>query len=552
MTLLQKLLIGVVLTISAAMAGWTTYSRQGVEMQVALPAQVLGKTEAPASAEAPPPPAEPKTEAAPPVAPDVAQVKPDETKPAEVKPVEPKAAEVKPTETKPAEPKSAELKVVPPSREAVQYSYAPIVKKTSPAVVNVYVRSRVQTFNSPFADDPWFRRFFGRGYGEPSERVLSSLGSGVIVSGDGLVVTNTHVVKARGDTEIRVSLTDKREYDAKVIAQDDKTDIAVLKIEGGDGTFPFLDFEDSDSLEVGDLVLAIGNPFGVGQTVTSGIVSALSRSEVGASDSQVFVQTDAAINPGNSGGALVDMSGRLVGINTMIYSQSGGSVGIGFAIPSNLVKVYAESAATGRKVERPWIGAKLEAVSREIAEGLGLDRVAGAVVTRVSNGGPADKADLQPGDVITKVDGVEVVDARSVFYRLTTKGIGQTATLSVLRTGKAVEVKLPLQGSPKAGENDIKNLSGPHPLDGARVTNILPGMADEMNLDGTDGVAIVSIRNGSVAQSLGFRNGDILVSLQGKPVTSVDELDGVLNERQPVWQVAVRRGGRLLQLQVPG
>ena len=246
----------------------------------------------------------------------------------------------------------AQQKAPPPSREAAQYSYAPIVRKAAPAVVNVYVRSRVQAFNSPFADDPIFRRFFGEQFGEPSERVMSSLGSGVIVSAEGLVVTNTHVVKARGQTEIRVALSDKREFDAKVIAQDDKTDIAVLKLENGDGKFPFLEFEDSDSLEVGDLVLAIGNPFGVGQTVTIGIISALARSDVGVSDAQVFIQTDAAINPGNSGGALVDMNGRLVGINTMIFSKSGGSVGIGFAIPSNLVKVYAESALSGRTPAR--------------------------------------------------------------------------------------------------------------------------------------------------------------------------------------------------------
>ncbi len=283
----------------------------------------------------------------------------------------------------------AEEKLPPPSREAAQYSFAPIVRKAAPAVVNVYVRTRVQTFNSPFANDPFFRRFFGESFGQPSERIMSSLGSGVIINPEGLVVTNTHVIKGRGETEVRVALSDKREFDAKVIAQDDKADIAVLKIDDGDGRFPYLQFDDSDSLEVGDLVLAIGNPFGVGQTVTSGIVSALQRSEVAQSDQQVFIQTDAAINPGNSGGALVDMAGRLVGINTMIYSQSGGSVGIGFAIPSNLVRIYAESAANGRKVERPWIGAKLEAMSREIAQGLGLNRIAGAVVTRLYDKGPA-------------------------------------------------------------------------------------------------------------------------------------------------------------------
>jgi Do/DeqQ family serine protease len=447
---------------------------------------------------------------------------------------------------------TAQQKEPPPSREAAQYSFAPIVRKAAPAVVNVYVRSRVQTFNSPFAEDPFFRRFFGENFGPPSERVMSSLGSGVIVSADGLIVTNTHVVKSRGETEVRIALSDKREFDAKVIAQDDKTDIAVLKIEGGDGRFPTLDFEDSDSLEVGDMVLAIGNPFGVGQTVTSGIVSALSRSEISRSDSQVFIQTDAAINPGNSGGALVDMSGRLVGINTMIFSKTGGSVGIGFAIPSNLVKVYAESAATGRKVERPWLGAKIEAVTREVAEGLGLVRVAGAVVTRLSDKGPAATAGLQPGDVITSVDGVEVTDARSVFYRLTTKGVGQSANLSVTRKGKPLDVSIALVAAPAGGKDDIRNLSGNHPLDGARVSNILPALADEMNLDQTDGVVIVSVRNGSAAQSLGFKPGDIVVAISGVDVANVAAVESALAKRQRLWQVSVKRGERVLQLQVPG
>ena len=446
----------------------------------------------------------------------------------------------------------AQQKAPPPSREAAQYSYAPIVRKAAPAVVNVYVRSRVQAFNSPFADDPIFRRFFGEQFGEPSERVMSSLGSGVIVSAEGLVVTNTHVVKARGETEIRVALSDKREFDAKVIAQDDKTDIAVLKLENGDGKFPFLEFEDSDSLEVGDLVLAIGNPFGVGQTVTIGIISALARSDVGVSDAQVFIQTDAAINPGNSGGALVDMNGRLVGINTMIFSKSGGSVGIGFAIPSNLVKVYAESALSGRKVERPWLGAKLEPVTREIAEGLGLTRIAGAVVTRLSDKGPAANAGIEPGDVIMRVDGVEVTDARAVYYRLTTKGVGQTVKLSVIRKSKPLDIDIGLVAPPAAGKDDIKNLSGQHPLDGARVSNILPALADEMGLDQTDGVVVLSISNGSIAQNLGFRAGDIIVEIAGAPIANVAELEKAVSGRKRLWQVSVKRGERLLQLQVPG
>jgi Do/DeqQ family serine protease len=453
---------------------------------------------------------------------------------------------------RPATVTHAEEKQPPPSREAIQYSYAPIVRKVAPAVVNVYVRTHVQTYDSPFGNDPWFRRFFGGAFGQPSDRVMSSLGSGVIVNPDGLIVTNNHVVKGRGETEIRVALSDKREFDAKVIAQDEKADIAVLKIEGGDGHFPYLQFDDSDSLEVGDLVLAIGNPFGVGQTVTSGIVSALSRSEMAESDSQVFIQTDAAINPGNSGGALVDMSGRLVGINTMIYSQSGGSVGIGFAIPSNLVRVYAESAAAGRKVERPWIGAKLEAMSHEVAEGLGLNRVAGAVVTRLYDKGPAANAGLEAGDVITHVDGVEVADARAVYYRLATKGIGQTARLTVIRKNQPVDVSLPLVAAPKPGKDDARNLSGNNPLDGARVSNILPSIADELNIDETEGVVITSVRNDSAAQSLGFQPGDIVVSISGKRINTVIDAEQAVAARQRTWQISVKRGNRVLQLQVPG
>jgi Do/DeqQ family serine protease len=449
-------------------------------------------------------------------------------------------------------PAGAQKREVPPSREVAQYSFSPIVRKAAPAVVNVYVRRRVQTFNSPFANDPFFRQFFGEQFGRPSERVQSSLGSGVIVSADGVVVTNTHVVKGRGETEIRVALADKREFDAKVVSQDDKTDIAILKLENGDTRFPTIDLEDSDTLEVGDMVLAIGNPFGVGQTVTSGIVSALARSEIGQSDQQVFIQTDAAINPGNSGGALVDMSGKLVGINTLIFSQSGGSQGIGFAIPSNLVRLYVDGAAQGRKVERPWLGARLESVTREIAEGLGLDRIAGAVVARVSDRGPAAAAGLEAGDVIMHVDGFEVTDPRGVQYRLTTRGIGNSAKLDVIRKGRPVTVEIKLQTAPTPGRDDVRNLAGQHPLDGARVSNILPGVADEMGLDEAEGVVILSVRNGSVAARLGFQPGDVIVEIGNNKIASVTDLEGAVGTRQRVWRLSVQRGDKVLQLQVPG
>lgn len=447
---------------------------------------------------------------------------------------------------------TAQRREVPPSREVVQYSFSPIVRKAAPAVVNVYVQRRVQTFNSPFANDPFFRQFFGDQFGQPSERIQSSLGSGVIVSPDGVIVTNTHVVKGRGETEIRVALSDKREFDAKVLMQDEKTDIAILKIENGSESFPTIELEDSDNLEVGDLVLAIGNPFGVGQTVTSGIISALARTEVGQSDQQVFIQTDAAINPGNSGGALVDVEGRLVGINTMIFSQSGGSVGIGFAIPSNLVRLYVESARQGRKVERPWFGARLEAVTRETAAGLGLDRVSGALVARVSEKGPAAAAGLEPGDVIEKVDGFEVTDAKSALYRLTTRGVGNTAEVTVVRKGRRLTLSLPLEAPPQPGRNDVRNLSGRHPLDGARVSNILPGLADELGLDDQQGVVVLSVRPSSAASRMGFRNGDIVLEVQRKPISSIADLEAALEGTPRFWTIDVRRGEQVLQLRVKG
>jgi Do/DeqQ family serine protease len=448
----------------------------------------------------------------------------------------------------------AQDREVPLTREALQYSYAPIVKKATPAVVNVYVRSRVRTQVSPFANDPFFQRFFGGrgGFGLPQERIQSSLGSGVIISADGVIVTNTHVVKGGTDTQIRVALSDKREFDARIVAQDERTDLAVLKIEKGGKDFPFLQFADSDKIEVGDVVLAIGNPFGVGQTVTSGIISALARTEMAQAETQVFLQTDAAINPGNSGGALVDMSGRLVGINTMIFSQSGGSVGIGFAIPSNLVRLYTDNALAGRKIERPWLGGQLETVTRDKAALLKLDRVSGALVVRLTENGPAAKAGMQLGDVITRVDGFEVGDSHSVLYRLTTRGVGNDSRIELIRNGKVVLVEVPLLPAPKPGKDDIRNLSGNHPFDGARVSNIIPSVADELNLDETDGVVIVAVRSGGVAARLDFQPGDIIVQINNDKVTDVIALDQLTRTPQRMWSVTIKRAGRLMKLQMSG
>jgi Do/DeqQ family serine protease len=438
---------------------------------------------------------------------------------------------------------AAQQKAPPPSREAAQYSFAPIVKKAAPAVVNVYVK-RLQG-SQAYPDE--FRRFFGERFGMPQ----TTLGSGVIVSADGVVVTNAHVLKVAGTAEISLVLADRREFNAKVLLQDEKSDLAVLRIDGGTGPFPFLEFADSDTIEVGDMVLAIGNPFGVGQTVTSGIISALGRTRVTRSDAQAFIQTDAAINPGNSGGALIDMTGRVVGINTAIYSRTGGSLGIGFAIPSNLVKLVVESALTGRKLERPWLGARLDQVTREIAEDLKLPRVAGAVVVRLYEKGPAAEAGLMAGDVIVAVDGKDVDDARAVLYRLTTRGIGNRAQLDIVRKGRRMRVELALRTAPSAGI-DARDLSGAHPFDGAKAANVLPGMAEELGVEDEKGVVLVSVRPRSTAARLGFQAGDVVVQVGRERITNVAQLEGILRQRQRSWFVIVRRGNRMLQLQWAG
>jgi S1-C subfamily serine protease len=246
------------------------------------------------------------------------------------------------------------------------------------------------------------------------------------------------------------------------------------------------------------------------------------------------------------------MNGKLVGINTMIFSQSGGSVGIGFAIPSNLVRFYADNAVAGRKVERPWLGAQMETVTREMASTLGLERVSGAVITRLTSNGPASKAGMQLGDVIVNVDGFEVGDSHSVLYRLTTRGIGNKTKLDVIRNRKHVAIEVALLPAPKPGKDDVRNLSGNHPFDGARVSNILPSVADELNLDETDGVVIVAVRSGGVASRLDFQPGDIIVQIGDDKITDVIMLDEITRKPQGRWSVTIKRGGRLMKLQMSG
>ena len=440
---------------------------------------------------------------------------------------------------------------VPQSQAEIKLSFAPVVRSAAPAVVNVYVRHRAnRQFQSPFLDDPFFRRFFGRQFGR--KRMQNSLGSGVILRPNGVVVTNYHVIKGGEQGEIKVALQDKREFAAKIILTDKETDLAVLKIQAPKGEgFPFLKLKNSDGLHVGDLVLAIGNPFGVGQTVTSGIVSALARTRVGTSDFQSFIQTDAAINPGNSGGALVDMNGDLVGINTAIYSKSGGSNGIGFAIPSNMVRLVVKSALKGNKVNRPWFGAKMQALSPDLAKEFGLDRPVGALISYVHEASPAQIAGLKRGDIILQVGSHEVDNPRTFQYRFATKELGGKARLTILRQGRQMSKDVQLIAAPLTPRPNERLIKGVHPLSGAQVANLSPGLAEELGSDDIEGVIITDIAPGSYARRLGFRANDIVVSINNTPVLSVKEVMQRVQLRPRLWRIEVKRGNRILRRVIP-
>jgi Do/DeqQ family serine protease len=439
-------------------------------------------------------------------------------------------------------------KTVPRNKGDLTVSYAKVVKLAAPAVVNVYVvqQQTAKRQRSPFSDDPFFRRFFGEDSGNQGGRPQGSLGSGVLVSPDGLIVTNNHVVQSEGAAAIKVALADSREFEAKIILRDEHSDLAVLRIEG-DKDFPYLPFADSDAVEVGDIVLAIGNPFGVGQTVTSGIVSALARTRVGISDYQFFIQTDAAINPGNSGGPLVDMNGRIAGINTAIYSRSGGSLGIGFSIPSNMVRVVVNSALRGGKVERPWLGADLGTVTSDIARAVGLDRPAGAIVESVVDGSPAAKAGLKAGDIITAVDGRDANDSQAVQYRFATKGIGGSAELNVVGSRGARKVQIALAPAPETVPRELTEIDGANPFKGATVANLSPAVAEELSIEEFSGVVVVETSAQSLARRVGLRPGDVIVSLNGKAVRSVKELVETLKRPVRSWDLTIRRGGEELR-----
>ncbi len=403
---------------------------------------------------------------------------------------------------------------LPSNRDELAFSYAPLVKRVSPAVVNIYTTTTAKVQRRlpfPFPGMP-----------QAGERLQNSLGSGVLVKSDGLIVTNAHVVK--GADKIRIVLADRREFDAKLVTSDERYDLALLRIDVGGEKFPFLEMRDSDSIEVGDVVLAIGNPFGLTQTVTSGIVSAVARSAGGINDSNFFLQTDAAINPGNSGGALVALDGRLIAVNTAIFSQTGGSIGIGFATPSNIVARLIAASDAGGRIVRPWLGVSMQRITPDIALGLGLARPAGLVVKEVFANGPGDRAGLKRNDVIVALREQPIDDEASLRFRLATLDVDAIVPLRVLRGGQEITLQMALAAPPEDPPREKSVLDGRQPLSGATVVNLSPAVADERGLaEWRPGILVIEIQPGSYAGRF-IRAGDMVLAINGQDVKNVATL----------------------------
>ena len=434
---------------------------------------------------------------------------------------------------------------VPTSRAEIQRGFVPVVAQAAPAVVNIYARRIVAGRQSPFANDPFFAQLFGD-LGASRPRVENSLGSGVILSRDGIVVSNHHVVEQA--TDIRVVLNDRREYSARVLLADEESDLAILQIEGATD-LAALDLRDSDSVQVGELVLAIGNPFGVGQTVSSGIVSGLARSGTATGNARgYFIQTDAPINPGNSGGALVDVEGRLIGINTSILTRSGGSNGIGFAIPSALVAQFVEQARAGNTAfARPWAGLTGQPVSADMAEGLGLARPGGVIVSDVHPLSPFQVADFSAGDVITHVDGHEVNTPAEMIYRMSVAGLGHKAEIRALRHGEIAQAEIDMIAAPDQPPRQRLRTSDAAAIPGAELSSINPAVIAEYDLSlGAQGVLVAD--PGPVGRRAGLVPGDILLAVNNRAVSTPEAADQALQQARRRLVLDVQRGGRRVSM----
>ena len=443
-----------------------------------------------------------------------------------------------------AAPLSAELRV-PASQGEITLSFAPVVRQAGPAVVNIYASRVVETRVSPFAGDPFFDRLF-QDFGATRPEVQNSLGSGVIVSAEGLVVSNHHVVEAA--TDITVVLQDNRTYRAEVVLSDRDNDLAVLKLADAE-VLPVLPFRDSDGVEVGELVLAIGNPFGIGQTVSLGIVSALARSSISVGDGRgYFLQTDAAINPGNSGGALVDAAGRLVGINTAILTQSGGSNGVGFAIPSNLVRAVVAQAEQGAtRFVRPWAGVNGQAVDGALAESLGLARPEGVILSDLHPESPFARAGLKPGDIVTALDGAPVNSPPEMIFRMSTRGIGARTEVTFLQGGKVRQAMVDLVAPPDSPPRDARRIGRGSALEGLEVSRINPAVIAEWDLPmQADGVIVTGVQ--AWAAQAGLAPGDVLLAINGERVTTPAEVERAARAQTRNWAIDLVRQGQPVRL----
>ena len=432
-------------------------------------------------------------------------------------------------------PAAAETRV-PQSEGEIALSFAPVVRSAAPAVVNIYATRVVPEQISPFADDPFFSQFFGD---QVVPRVQNSLGSGVILRPNGIVVSNHHVVG--GAEDIRVVLSDRREFAGRVLLSDEGADLAVIRLEGAEG-LPALELADSDAAEVGDLVLAIGNPFGVGQTVTGGIVSATARSGLGGREG-VFIQTDAAINPGNSGGALVDMEGRVLGINTSILTRSGGSQGVGFAIPANLVAQYVAQAEAGREtLLRPWAGIEVQPVDAAMAEAMGVPAPRGVVILDMHPESPFAAAGLEAGDIVTALGGDPVDSGHELTYRLTALGPAGETPVAYWRDGEAAEAMLALAPAPGT---DVAPVAMPENtlLAGLTVADLTPALIESLAMPlAASGVVVTDVAGPARATQL--QPGDIVTRVNGFEIAKTGDLARAASEGGRNWQIEFVRGGQ--------
>jgi serine protease Do len=447
----------------------------------------------------------------------------------------------------------ASLKLADPNEAPSRTGFAPIVKEVLPNVVNISSSKVVRTPNQApdgMQSDPFFQQFFGHGFGErpdaPKNQREQSLGSGVIVSPEGYVLTNNHVVE--GATDVRVTLSDKRELKAKIVGTDPKTDVAVLKLEGSN--FPAITLGDSTKVQVGDYALAIGDPFGVGQTVTMGIVSAKGRGNLGIEDYEDFIQTDAPINPGNSGGALINDRGELVGINTAILSHgSGGNEGIGFAVPINLARNVMSQILDHGKVTRGYLGVVIQPITPAMAKDLGLKELQGALVGDVSSKGPAQTSGVQRGDVILQINGNVVTDSNELRNTVSMMQPGETVKLKISRNGgmKDIDVKL---GELPLSKEEAKNQpegSSKEALEGVNVENLDAETAAQLQLpESTKGVVVTGVDPSSPKAESGLRKGDVIQEVNHQPVHNVAEFEQAMHKAENGALLLVNRGGTTL------